>query len=478
MFAMPPAVRQLAAASCAQPQQSRCRKLARRALCPFINGKVIEVASSADVAALLCTVREYLPDMNLVNLTTSLHRIARLCSEMPEAKAVLRTAAHQQVLQELLSGISTALLKSEPSMNDSRRQALSNIIWSLGTLRCVQLQLVRLTASLALQQLTFFKPFELVSTVWAFAKLSTLHPDVCETVLPLQRAALEPIAAVVGKLGFRFLAQAAWALAVSGQRDQQLFDKIASRLAPAMRGAECLPEMLVDVAWAFSSAGVRNEKLLSEVAVQACRHISRFDAVEFAQLCQMLSAEGVACPGFLAAGAQQHGMLRPQVVAAPPGQWSFENSWHARGVDAAKVEAQRGTGSTAVFDEEGDCLSDAESAWSADDAAAGMLGAAPSASSADVDLGDDMACNARTASSSKDTQLEQSCVPSSSPAAKWCVKNTVLELDDEEDFTEEALAGASAIRRRLPPALDSLLVFFPREELDALRVRYQQMRDW
>lgn len=305
--------------------------------------------------------------------------------------------------------------------------------------------------------------------VWAFAKLGTLHPAVREVVAPVQAAAVAPIAAVVGKLRFRFLAMAAWALAASGQRHQELFDKIASRLALSLHGAE----MLVDVAWAFSSAGVRNERLLSEVAAHACRHMSCFDPPEFARLCQMLSSEGIVCPVFSGAGAQRcesATMPRLQLVTMPPCPNSFASSCTTDGVDTTKVEAQRCTGSTVVCDE--DSLSDAFSTGSADDD--GKVGKLHSVSWAVADL-DDAGDNVWTTPSSKDIQSMQadpSYEPPVSSMVNCNVKNTFLEFD-EEDLTEEVVS----IRQRLPPALDFVLASIPRDELDALRSRYQQWRD-
>jgi len=274
---------------------SRNRKATKRSLCPLINGKIIKIADTGDVVALTGAIAECLPDMNLVNLTTSLHRLAKLCSESATAKSFVCQEANQRLLNELLKSIASALARSETGLNDSRRQALSNIIWSLATLRCVQLQLVQITAALARDQLPYFKPFELASTVWAFAKLGALHPVIRDMTLDLQCAAVPHVVAVLDKLGLRFLSMVAWAFAATGLRDEALFGRFACKIMPLVRRAECAPELLVDLAWAFSSAGVRHEQLLAEIASRSRRQGGMFEPSQMAELRQIFSSERLDC---------------------------------------------------------------------------------------------------------------------------------------------------------------------------------------
>lgn len=420
---------------------------------------------------------------------------------------MLRHEAYQRLLHDLLSGICAALMKSTEAMSDSRRQALSSIIWSLGTLQCVQLQLVQITAGLVAEQLALFKPFELVSTVWAFAKLGALHPVVCQIVAPILSAAVAPIAQVVSKLGLRFLAMAAWALAGSGLRDQQLLGKIATRLVPMLRagvGCRQVPELLVDVAWAFSSQGMRSMAVLGEVAAQAVCNINHFTARQLAELYQMLLSEGVTCPNFFdacrgrlrgtpapkaetmsaasaapQAGSSSHVFQTPYVedsnrFGLPPCQTvSFTSAVAAGDCTAQQGEVQRCTASTANCDDvfsdvcsrssEGDLMTERKTSTSNN----------PRPSWADTDDADyedwspvqDACCKKVEASSSSTTAY---------PSAVRCsVKNTFLELDDEERTEEEA-----EIMRRLPVALDCARAHLPHEELSAIRIRYQQLREW
>lgn len=285
--------------------RGRTRKAVKRALCPFINHKIIDVADCCDVVGLVRLIQQYLPDMNLVNLTTSLHRLARLSSERPDLQALLHSDPFDQVLVDLLGAIADSLLTSDPQLNDSRRQALSNIIWSLGTLRCVHLQLVQITVALASEQLYFFKPYELASTVWAFAKLGTLHQGVHDLVAPLLSQALSPVASVVDKLGFRFLTMVAWAMVASGQHHEHLFWRLGGRLLAMMRRAECSPELLLDMACAFGSSGAAHQMLLCEVVDRSAQLQEGFLGESWAALCRALTASGVDCTSLAVASTRR-----------------------------------------------------------------------------------------------------------------------------------------------------------------------------
>lgn len=431
---------------------------------PYINSVIVEVSNSGNVLALLQIVAQYMPDMNLVNLTTSLHRIAKLCSECSSVKVHLRQEGHQQILQSLLSALSSALLRGDGGNNESRRQSLSNIIWSLGILRCVQMQLVEVATMLAQAQLTLFKPFELVSTVWAFAKLGALHPGVREIVAPLQQAAVYPILAIVSKLGFRNLAMVAWAMAASSQCNPQLFSKLESRIARVLSGADATPEMLIDVAWAFSSAGWRSEQVMAQVAFAACDSGSRFDNYQLSQLRQILALEAIRCPR-LFDGAQATSPTPAPTVLSLTRSLQAESqaapcsSRFCMVEDDTKVEVQRCTASTAGCDDDAYTL---EVDWE--------------------DFGEAKAHDAYSEHSTASFD-EDGRMPSAEPSnydfvagesPLTCkVKNTFWELGYEEVTEEEV-----AIKKRLSAPMNIAVGSMPRDELDATRVRYQLTRTW
>jgi hypothetical protein len=277
----------------------------------------------------------------------------------------------------------------------------------------------------------------------------------------------------------------------------------------------------VDLAWTFSSAGVRNERLLTEIALQSWRRIGDFDAAELGDLCQILSSEGIACPKFFDARVQQveggpaspfqlsavvsdASRAREQLGGEGAGYQSTTaveqleasramgqlpslstvlfGTWAACAVDAAKLEMQRGTGSTAVCEDD-ERMSEPGCDWSSEgDSCSGKACVRRTTAWADIDPEDDSvdawACDDCGAAA----ELQDSCredsaggraLASAEPGPVYfTVKNTFLMHYDEEISEKEA-----KLRRRLPPAIERL-VRMPREEFEALRVRHQMLRDF
>ncbi len=143
---------------------------------------------------------------------------------------------------------------------------------------------------------------------------------------------------------------------------------------------------------------------------------------------------------------------------------------------------QRGTGSTAVCEDD-DLVSEPGCDWPSEgDSCSGKACVRRATAWADVDPEDDSmdawACDGCGAAA----EVQDSCredaaggraLELSKPGTVYfTVKNTFLMHYEEEISEKEA-----KLRRRLPPATERL-VSMPREEFDALRVRHQMLRDF
>merc|ERR1719408_510446 len=137
----------------------------------------------------------------------------------------------------LLATVRQALLKLEESGSAPKSQALSNITWALATMQAVDLPLVQMVASRACQQLSDFKNFELCQLLWAFAKLGTVDPMLCECAKTLFSSAAQIVIRSTEEFSFRGLVMTAWAFATAKQGDARLFHAIAQRITPLAQGA-------------------------------------------------------------------------------------------------------------------------------------------------------------------------------------------------------------------------------------------------
>jgi len=131
----------------------------------WINSTLLVAADTGGNEQLLATVAAFLPQMNLVNMSTSMHRLARLNACIQNAESLME---HPTVIQ-LCSAILQTLRVTPVST--SLPQSLSNIMCSMASLHMAGKDIVEVAADLAMQSISLFKPAELSSFVWAVAKV-------------------------------------------------------------------------------------------------------------------------------------------------------------------------------------------------------------------------------------------------------------------------------------------------------------------
>merc|ERR1719276_346200 len=96
----------------------------KRTTFPQVNSKIVAVAELGSLDLLLSTVKEYLPVMNLVNMSTALHRLAKLTAYDGHSQARLRD---HPVLAKLLAAAQGTLKKAVANNSSPSCQALSNV---------------------------------------------------------------------------------------------------------------------------------------------------------------------------------------------------------------------------------------------------------------------------------------------------------------------------------------------------------------
>lgn len=224
----------------------------------------------------MAVIMAHLPQMNLVNLSTAIHRLAKLAATDPQSQAELRNSP---AFEELLHAVSHALSSVDPT--EAQPQSLSNVAWSLATVRSVNRPLLQVVAGLAVTNISSFKPFELSTILWAFAKLSTVDGSlVC--LKPVFQAAAAHIMKQVAEFGFRCLATTAWAFATARQRHARLFRSIAAQMGPMVYAANC--QEMANTAWAFGTADFHDEQLFTELAEKALSQLREFKPQELSNM--------------------------------------------------------------------------------------------------------------------------------------------------------------------------------------------------
>ncbi|CAE7373425.1 unnamed protein product [Symbiodinium sp. CCMP2456] len=224
----------------------------------------------------MSVIMQHLPQMNLVNLSTAIHRVAKIAGSDPWQQAQLRK---NPSLNTLLNSVCTALNVVEAT--EVQPQSVSNVVWSLATLRIVHRPLLQVISLVCISNMAQFKSFELSTTLWALAKLGSME-DAAPVDKAVFYAAATHIHNNVKEFGFRCLATTAWAFATSRQRHARLFRSMAAAMLPAAAGANC--QEMANTAWAFGTADFHDDALFNELAEQALHRLEEFKPQEISNM--------------------------------------------------------------------------------------------------------------------------------------------------------------------------------------------------
>eukprot|EP00747_Dinoflagellata_sp_TGD_P216950 gnl/TRDRNA2_/TRDRNA2_89410_c0_seq7.p1 gnl/TRDRNA2_/TRDRNA2_89410_c0~~gnl/TRDRNA2_/TRDRNA2_89410_c0_seq7.p1 ORF type:complete len:620 (-),score=86.89 gnl/TRDRNA2_/TRDRNA2_89410_c0_seq7:607-2466(-) len=250
-----------------------------------INKQIIASSQASTVEPLLIVISQHVQQMNIVNLSTAAHRLAKLASSNDSMD--VNTLCHHPVVSQLFIAILDKVDGVEAG--SIQPQAISNVTWSLAHLRFTKNPtLVHVLASLMAQTVHAFKPFELTTTIWAFAKLvSTTEGNGGARKLAWSPKYLfgvvsEHISQNTGNYGFRCLATFAWSFASVHHCKESLFRSIAHQMKDVV--GEANSQGVGNAVWAFATAGVHDHQLFSMLAEHALPRLHEFKAQEISNM--------------------------------------------------------------------------------------------------------------------------------------------------------------------------------------------------
>lgn len=293
----------------------RTHQAGKRYSFPWINAQIIAASESGGLPHLVSTIMAYLPQMNLVNLSTAVHRLAKLTANDPKAQVELR---QHPALEELLKAIAAAFGCLDAS--EAQPQSLSNVAWSLATMRLMNRPLIQVVAALSVANISCFKPFELSTMLWAFAKLGTVD-SASWCAKPLFHTAATHIMKHVEHFGFRCLATTAWAFATARQRHARLFRSIAAQMVPMVHAANC--QEMANTAWAFGTADFHDDQLFSELADKALLRLEEFKPQELSNMLWGFATNGFFQEAFFTSCAHVAQRMDLQAQHLANIMWAF-----------------------------------------------------------------------------------------------------------------------------------------------------------
>lgn len=276
---------------------------------PWINSQIITVSESGNLMELATTIEAYVSQMNLVNISTAFHRIARLWTTNEDQEAAMTVKG---VVQALIHQANTVLARASASGTKPSAQALANITWAMVTLNAMDENLLQAIATPAQGQVRNFKPFELSTILWSYAKLSTLNPDACSCARPLFEAAASCVPGLLEEFTLRCLVTIVWSYATFRQKEEALFQSIGDHLISQVHTANC--GELANAAWAYGLLQIQHERLFQELARRATVRLQDFKQQEVAGIMWGFAANNFFQAAFFnnASLAAQRLVLTPQ----------------------------------------------------------------------------------------------------------------------------------------------------------------------
>jgi hypothetical protein len=250
----------------------------QRRQCDFVrlNSAICNAADTgADV--LLEFVYQRMPEMNLVNFSTALHRLARLAEE----GSIDRTPSLRDPrYYHLVEGARTALLSSE---DQCKARCLSTVAWAVARLGLEHAEMMEEIAAMSLPRVNEFKPYELGILLWSYAKLQSNQTQLFEV-------ASRHIAEHMDEFGAASLATLVWALTTSRMSCctnlvRQAADAFALRLRPENPHAQAekvQPVALENMMWGLATLRTQpQQQSLVIIADAALEALEDFKTHEF-----------------------------------------------------------------------------------------------------------------------------------------------------------------------------------------------------
>jgi len=224
----------------------------------MINRQVTRVAELGDLTKLLEAIDSFLPEMNGINLATSIHRVAKLASTgyiEEKLERLTRNPVFQRLFDMIVHHISKHSLRPSSGSADIRTngdpgempvQCMSIVTWSCASLRISNEPLFSSIVSIVTPRLDQLKPFELSNLLWAYAKLSLCSGELFKGVTEclLRRKDSEFKA--------QCLSTIAWSFATAKRRNASVFESIAEELI--VHVAEVKPQEIANSLWAYAKS--------------------------------------------------------------------------------------------------------------------------------------------------------------------------------------------------------------------------------
>lgn len=268
-----------------------------RSICPQINQHLISAAEHGGLGGLLIAIEKFLPEMNLVNATTALHRLAKLHARASSPSAVQVEGWQFQLVEQLAARVQDLIgrsLASKRETSTARCQTAANIAWSATVLRYSDTSFVTSIVRFATHLLPSFHAFELASLLAALAELTEGNRALRFTVVNFFQMAVPILSPQVDNLKGTMLIAMVQAYTQVGCIDDRLFRAVAPCLVRRLRSIHwCSPSKSAVVARCYLQANVIDQQLFKSLAQVAVTDLRSIDVEDLRALHAALVRAGL-----------------------------------------------------------------------------------------------------------------------------------------------------------------------------------------
>lgn len=261
-----------------------------------LNARICQASDRSDVRELLELARTHHGEMNFVNLSTLMHRLARLAKR--DTKIIQSVANNPQValIRRMIERDLAAHAAQSPAAGAAlEARCLATLSWSYATLRVREAASMRFVAELSKGRLSSFKGFELGNLLWGFAKLGLPEDG-------LLRAAAEHIPGCMHDFSAVGLSTVAWAFSTLGWPGRALLQTLG--VAFVRRLDEASSHEIANMCWALATARVIDVRLFGALGDAAAEKLDTFNDQELTNTAWAISRGGVSHPALFDAIAR------------------------------------------------------------------------------------------------------------------------------------------------------------------------------
>eukprot|EP00747_Dinoflagellata_sp_TGD_P136043 gnl/TRDRNA2_/TRDRNA2_175510_c0_seq14.p1 gnl/TRDRNA2_/TRDRNA2_175510_c0~~gnl/TRDRNA2_/TRDRNA2_175510_c0_seq14.p1 ORF type:complete len:393 (+),score=68.08 gnl/TRDRNA2_/TRDRNA2_175510_c0_seq14:52-1179(+) len=254
-----------------------------------LNMAICNAADKSGPEELLNVVMANQAEMSFVNLSTALHKLARLAKDHEGANfpVVLEDARLKILLTRTLSELKHQIHISSTQFVEHLPRCCATIAWAYATLQVRDEVTFSLVSQAVLPRLKELKPMELANLLWSFAQVNIVETSIFA-------AAEQHVFRLMNEFSLQNLSAIAWAYATVKQTGcTDMVIQVARTFVDGAHNRRVLPFDLATLCWGLASMRLNiDTNVIYRISDIALTTLSKFKPYEFSTIVWAVSILG------------------------------------------------------------------------------------------------------------------------------------------------------------------------------------------